>query len=133
MAAIVLFDGSCDLCNGTVQFILRHDEPGRFRFASQQSPAGRALLDRHGVAPLPDTVVVIDGDRVLVRSDAVVHILRGLGGVWPAIAGLARLVPRRVRDGAYDLVARHRHRIPKGPAKCLIPSPEHAGRFLDGG
>jgi predicted DCC family thiol-disulfide oxidoreductase YuxK len=132
MAAIVLFDGACDLCNGTVRFILRRDAPGRFRIASQQSIVGRELLDQHGLTTAqPQTVVVIDADQVLTRSDAVIHILRRLGGGWRFVAVLGRFVPRPLRDAGYNLIARHRHVFLRGPASCMIPSPEHAGRFLD--
>jgi predicted DCC family thiol-disulfide oxidoreductase YuxK len=132
VATIVLFDGVCDLCNGTVRFILRRDEQSRFLFASLQSTAGRALLDQHAAAAsLPDSVVVIEDGAVLTRSDAAIHILRGLGGVWRLMAMLGRLVPRPVRDSGYDLIARHRHRFFRGPARCLNPRPERAGQSLD--
>ena len=133
MAAIVLFDGACDLCNGTVRFILRRDAPGRFQFASQQSAPGQALLEQHGfAAPVPESVVVIDGEHVFTRSSAIIHILRGLGPAWRLVAAIGRLVPRPLRDAAYDLIARHRHLLGESN-RCLIPAPEHRGRFLDAG
>jgi predicted DCC family thiol-disulfide oxidoreductase YuxK len=82
MKTLVLFDGVCNLCNGTVQFIIRHDKAGRFQFASQQSEAGQRILQQHGIpteAALADSVVVIEEGRVWLESDAALHILYRLG------------------------------------------------------
>ncbi|RDI96272.1 thiol-disulfide oxidoreductase DCC family protein [Meiothermus sp. QL-1] len=130
---VVLFDGVCNLCNGVVRFILRHDPEGRFRFAAQQSEVGQALLRRYGLGgtPLADSVVVIEGNRVYLESDAALAILRRLPGYAWLYA--LRHLPRPLRDGLYRLVARHRYRIFGRQEACWRPTPELKERFLDGG
>lgn len=133
MKTLVLFDGVCNLCNSTVQFIIRHDKSGRFQFASQQSEAGQRLLYRHGIpteAALADSVVVIEREKVWLESDAAFHILYRLGGVWSILAVLWFL-PKRLRDWAYRLVAKNRYRLFGRRESCMVPTPELKKRFLD--
>ncbi|HEU4743518.1 MAG TPA: thiol-disulfide oxidoreductase DCC family protein [Meiothermus sp.] len=134
MKTIVLFDGVCNLCHGTVQFILRHDPQARFQFASQQSEAGQRLLAAHGLSTaqaLADSVVVLEGERVYLESDAALHILHQLGGVW-GWAYLLRWIPKPWRDRIYRWVARHRYRIFGNRESCMVPTPALSSRFLDG-
>ncbi|MBX2927490.1 MAG: thiol-disulfide oxidoreductase DCC family protein [Saprospiraceae bacterium] len=127
---ILLFDGECNLCNGTVQFILRRDPAGRFRFASLQSDAGRELLLRHGLdTESISTVVLIADDKAYTRSDAGLGIARRLGGLWPVLyAGM--IVPRFIRDRIYNFIARNRYRWFGKRESCYTPTPELRGRFL---
>jgi predicted DCC family thiol-disulfide oxidoreductase YuxK len=128
--AVVLFDGVCNLCNGSVQFIVRHDPEGRFRFASLQSEAGQALLRRHGMDPAElSSVVLVEGGRAHTRSDAALRIAGGLPGAWKA-AGALRAVPRPLRDLVYGWVARNRYRWFGKQDACMIPTPELRARFL---
>jgi len=126
----VLFDGECNLCNGAVQFVLRRDPKARFRFASLQSAAGRAVLaaTRHGT--LPDSIVLVHDGRVLVKSAAALAIARGLRWPWPLLT-VFWLVPYPVRDLVYDWVARHRHRWFGRRQECWVPTPALRERFLD--
>ncbi|WP_395334807.1 thiol-disulfide oxidoreductase DCC family protein [Novosphingobium sp. BL-8H] len=127
---IILFDGECVLCSANAQFILTHDKARRYRLAPMQGEVGAALFRRHGVDPDdPDTILLIDGDRVLRDSDAVLSIYTGLGWPW-RIAGLALLVPRWMRDPVYRWVARNRYRIFGRRETCWIPSDEHADRIM---
>lgn len=130
-SATVLFDGVCNLCNASVQFIVRRDPTGRFRFASLQSEAGRRLLEEHRLPTdeLSTVVVVADG-RAYTRSDAALRVARGLGGAWPALAAL-RLVPRPLRDAVYGLVARNRYRWFGRREACMLPTAEERSRFLE--
>lgn len=130
-AAVVLFDGVCNLCSASVRFVVRRDPAGRFRFASLQSAAGRELLLRHGLDPDDlHSVVLVEGGRAYTRSDAALRIARGLRGAWPLL-GLLRAVPRPVRDGAYRLVAANRYRWFGKRDACMLPSPGLRGRFLE--
>jgi predicted DCC family thiol-disulfide oxidoreductase YuxK len=131
-SAILLFDGVCNLCNALTNFVIRHDPPpARFRFAALQSATGRRLLERHGL-PLdePASFVVIDRGRALVRSAAVLRVLRILGLPW-SLASLLVLVPRAWRDRAYDALARRRYRWFGRRESCIVPTPEIRARFLD--
>jgi predicted DCC family thiol-disulfide oxidoreductase YuxK len=129
---IVLFDGVCNLCTGSVLFILRRDPEERYRFASLQSEQGSALAREYAIpAGELTSVVLIEGGRAYQRSDAALRIARRLSGGWPAL-WLLRFVPRAIRDAVYDLVARNRYRWFGRQESCMIPTPELRARFLDG-
>ena len=128
----MLFDGVCNLCNAAVQFVLRRDRKARFRFAALQSPAGRRLLAEHGlpIPDEPDTMVLIEGDRVLVRSSAALGATKYLRFPWP-LARVGFVVPRLLRDAIYRLVARNRYRWFGKTEQCRIPTPDLRARFLE--
>ena len=127
---ILLFDGVCNLCHGTVRFVLEHDRAARFRYAPLQSELARALLAPHGLdAGALDTVVLVDAAGAHVRSDGALRTLRALGAPWSWLAVLA-LVPRPLRDAVYDFVARHRYRWFGKKDACPLPKPEWTDRFL---
>lgn len=128
---ILLFDGVCNLCNAAVQWVLKRDRSNVFRFAALQSETGRTLLQRAGLsADNFDTVVLVEDDRVFTRSDAALEVARRLGGWWPALA-VFKLVPRFIRDGVYNWVARHRYRWFGRREACMLPRPEWKERFLE--
>jgi predicted DCC family thiol-disulfide oxidoreductase YuxK len=129
-APILLFDGVCNLCNHSVQWVIARDRSARFRFASLQSDAGRALLAQRGL-PLDalDTVVLLDGKVHFTKSDAAIETARRLGGAWSAAVAL-KLVPRRLRDAAYDWIARNRYARWGRRDACWVPTPELRERFL---
>jgi predicted DCC family thiol-disulfide oxidoreductase YuxK len=128
----LFYDGSCALCHGAVRFLLAEDPEGRaFRFAPLDSAAFRSAAAAETRATLPDSLVVAASDgRLLTRSAGVLHLLQRLGGVWRILAVLGRAVPRPLRDGAYDLVARVRYRVfgRKDEACPLVP-PALRARF----
>jgi predicted DCC family thiol-disulfide oxidoreductase YuxK len=127
---IILFDAECVLCSANAQFILNHDTARRYRLASMQGEVGAELFRRHGIDPTdPDTILVIDGERVLRDSDAVLSIYAGLGWPW-RIAAAVRMVPRPLRDPVYRWVARNRYRIFGRRDRCWLPRPEDADRVL---
>lgn len=127
---IIVFDAECILCSANAQFVLTHDRAGRFRLASMQGEAGSALFRRHGIDPAdPDTLIVVDGDRVLRDSDAILSIYAGLGWPWRAVS-IFTLVPRFVRDRIYRFIARNRYRLFGRRETCWLPAPEHRARML---
>jgi len=129
----ILFDGVCNLCNGFVQFVIRHDPEGRFRFAALQSEAARALLAAQGhPAPPPtdpESVLLLSGGRLYSHSTAVLRIARRLGGVW-RLAVVGAVLPRAWRDALYRWVARHRYRWFGRQESCLLPTPALQSRFM---
>ncbi|WP_151088140.1 thiol-disulfide oxidoreductase DCC family protein [Hymenobacter baengnokdamensis] len=131
--ATILFDGVCNLCNGFVQFVIRHDPQGRFRFAALQSAAGQALLAAHGVAASaltsPESVILVEDNQVYSHSAAVLRIAGQLGWPW-RLAGAGWLLPGAWRDGLYRYVARHRYRWFGRQESCLLPTPALKQRFL---
>ena len=130
MSATILFDGVCNLCNGFVQFVIARDPHARFRFAALGSPAAEEMLRRADVAgPVPDSIVLIEGERAWFRSDAALRIARGLPFPWP-LASACLIVPRFIRDAVYDAIARRRYRWFGRRDTCMVPTPELTSRFL---
>jgi len=133
---ILLYDGVCGLCHRSVQFVLRHDAAGRFRFAALQSAFAAGILSRYGRDPRDlDTVYLLldeggANERLLCRSDAILAVLRELGGPW-ALLATARVLPRTLRDRAYAFLARRRYRWFGRSDQCLLPRAEVRSRFLD--
>jgi predicted DCC family thiol-disulfide oxidoreductase YuxK len=126
----VLFDGVCNLCNGTIRFIIERDPHARFQFAPLQSPAADRLIGAHvDRASLPDSVVLLDDGRIHVRSAAALRIARQLRFPWP-LAWIFILVPRPIRDWVYDVIARHRYRWFGKRDECMVPTPDLRNRFL---
>ena len=129
---IVFYDGHCGLCHRWVKFVVPRDPAGRFRFAPLQGDTVAELLDEPTRAALPDSIVLRDPDGVLrYKSEAVLAILRGLGGGWWALAELMGVIPWPIRDLGYDMVARVRHRVFKRPEEaCPLMPAELRDRFL---
>jgi len=127
---LILFDGVCVLCNGSMQFILKHERAAEFRFAAVQSDAGRRALAAHGQPTEDwDSVVVVDGPAVYLKSDAAIRIAGDLRAPWSWLRFLA-ILPRGLRDWFYDRVARNRYRLFGRYDQCRIPTAEERGRFL---
>jgi predicted DCC family thiol-disulfide oxidoreductase YuxK len=128
--SILLFDGDCNLCNHIVQFIIRRDPKGRFKFASLQSEKGQALLTR---SRLPtgenDSVVYLKGDQFYVKSTAVIRVLTELGGILK-LAHIFVIFPKSFRDFIYDRMAKSRYRVFGKSDSCPIPDPDLQSRFL---
>ena len=112
-AEYLFYDGHCGLCHRAVKFVLKHDHGGRaFRFAPLQGSTFLARVAEQQRVGLPDSVVVLTRDgELLVRSAAFLHIFRRLGGGWSALAAVLGVIPRGLRDWAYDFVARIRYRV----------------------
>lgn len=128
---IVVFDAQCLLCNGWVQFLLRHDRAGRIRFASMQGATGRQLLAGAGLSVQGlQTLLVVDGARSWQHTAAILRLLHALGWPW-RLAWVGWLVPAPLRDALYRWVARHRYRIWGRSESCMVPTAETAARFLD--
>jgi predicted DCC family thiol-disulfide oxidoreductase YuxK len=127
---VVLFDGECNLCHGAVQFIVRRDPRARFRFAALQSAAAARLLAAAGAGPIGDTMALVQGGAVHVRSGAALRIARGLRFPWPLLA-VFLIVPAPLRDLVYRFVARHRFRWFGRRELCWLPTPALRARFLD--
>ena len=126
----ILFDGVCNLCNTLVQFVIRYDAAGQFRFASLQSDSGQTLLTQHGLRTSDfDTFVYIRNDTAYTQSTAGLLVLRDLGGGWQLLY-LLIIVPRFIRDAVYKLIARNRYRFFGRQDACMIPTPELKSRFL---
>lgn len=133
---LVLYDGVCGLCNGLNQFLLKRDLNNHFRFASLQSEFAASLLERYDIDAVDlDTVYVVadygqSSQRLLARSDAILHVLGRLGGVW-GLLRIGRALPKSLRDALYNVVARNRYRVFGKYDVCLMPEERYRKKFLD--
>ena len=127
---ILLFDGVCNLCNASVQLIIRIDKKGVLKFASLQSETGQTLLRKFNL-PTENfkTLVLVTGDKYFVKSDVVLEISKLLGGNWRFFYVL-KIIPKPIRDFLYSLVSKNRYKIWGKRDYCMMPTPELKQRFL---
>lgn len=128
---VILYDGYCNLCSGTVQFLLKRDKKKKFRFASLQGTYAQHLREQ---IPLPlqnrNSFIVLQDGRIRTRSGGALHVIRHLGGLWP-LAFLFILTPSFIRDAVYDWIAKNRYRWFGKNESCWIPDPAWRDRFMD--
>lgn len=131
MKGIILFDGVCDLCTSTVQFIIKRDPQAKFKFTSLQGDAGKRYLKEYSLDDELNSLVFIDSRKNIVytKSTAALLICRELSGpvrfLYPLI-----LVPRPLRDFVYRIIANNRYKWFGKKEECLLPSPELNDRFI---
>ena len=134
---ILFYDGSCGLCQRTVRWMLRHDSQGRLHFAPLQQPLASEVFTRHALDVQHTNSAVLvthfgePAERVVMRSGAILGCLGVLGGRWALLAAIARLVPRALRDGVYNWLARNRHGLFAIGESCPLPTADERARFLD--
>jgi predicted DCC family thiol-disulfide oxidoreductase YuxK len=142
MGAVVLFDGVCNFCDASVNFVIEHDREGYFKFAPLQSETGRELAAKHGLESggtkadsqadglIPiDSVILIENGRAFTHSTAALRIAKRLGGIWSWAYALI-VVPKPIRDFLYRLLARYRYSFFGRKDQCTLPTPEIRARFL---
>jgi predicted DCC family thiol-disulfide oxidoreductase YuxK len=128
--AIVLFDGICNFCNSSVQFIINRDPKAYFRFASMQGETGQKILRDQQLPDYMGSFVLIENGRTYIRSTAALRICKHLNGIWK-IGILFLAIPSPVRDIIYNFIAHNRYKWFGKSDSCMIPSPEERNRFLD--
>lgn len=128
---LILFDGVCKFCNASINLIIRNDSKNIFYFATIQSSAGNTILTQLGFDPQsPTTFVYLKNGTVYTQSNAALEIASCLKPPMSYLAVL-KIIPRFLRDWAYQLVAHNRYRILGRNDSCMIPSKELQSRFLD--
>jgi len=127
---IILFDGVCNLCNSSVQFILKRDPAGKFKFAPLQGETGQRLLKKHGISTDINSIVLIEHEKVFIKSNAAIRVGRQLTGAWK-MASAFNIIPRFIRDFLYDIVANNRYKWFGKTESCILPSPKWKNRFLE--
>lgn len=125
---ILFFDGVCNLCNGLVRFIIKHDRRARIKFAPLQSDLARRMLSSYCIAQ-PDSVIYLTEGKCLTKSSAILRMFHDMEGGWKILYGFV-VLPRFLRDFIYDVIARYRYRIFGRRESCMIPSPGVKDRFL---
>ncbi len=128
--AVLFFDGVCVLCSGFMQFVLRHDKEGLFRYATAQSELGQAVYRGYGLDGLNLTTnILVWRGKAHFKSGAFIKALRLLGVPW-SLAVVLNVVPTALRDRLYDPIARNRYRWFGERPSCYLPRPEESERFL---
>ncbi len=129
---LILFDGVCNLCNASVQYVIRHDPHDRFRFASLQGKVGQQIISEHKIdTSKTDSILLYSNDGQLWnKSTAALKIASKLG--FPRnLAALFFIVPSFIRNGVYDYIAKNRYKWYGKKEACMIPTPELKSKFLD--
>lgn len=130
MGAIVLFDGVCNFCNASVNFVIERDKAGYFKFAPLQSEIGEELAAKHGIDKIDtDSVIVVENEKSYAHSSAAMRIAKELDGIWSALY-IFVVVPKPIRDFFYKLFAKNRYRLFGKQEACMMPTPEIRARFL---
>ena len=128
---IILFDGVCNLCNGAITFIIQRDKKDIFRYAPLQSEIGKELAAKHHIdLDKVDSIILVSEDKAYAKSTAALRIAKQLSAGWPLLA-VFLILPRFLRDGVYDFIARNRYKWFGKKEACMIPTPELKSKFLD--
>lgn len=128
---LILFDGVCNLCNGAIQFIIKHDKEDVFRYAALQSDIGKKLIEERNIdTENVDSILLIEqGVAYYNKSDAALQIGKHLKG-YRTISGILYLIPSGLRNNVYDFIARNRYKWYGKREQCMIPTPELKAKFL---
>jgi predicted DCC family thiol-disulfide oxidoreductase YuxK len=128
---VILFDGVCNLCNGAVQYVIRHDPDAFFRFASLQGEAGQKLLKQYDLPTNNFTsFVLVQNGKVYLRSTAALTVAKQLKGLSKLLYGFI-IVPAFIRNAVYNFIAKHRYKWFGEKDHCMIPTPALQSRFLN--
>ena len=130
MERIILFDGVCNLCNSSVQVIIKKDPAGKFKFASLQGDAGQKLLKKHGISTDINSFVLIENEKIYMKSNAALCVGKQLNGAWK-LAPVFFIIPRIIRDYLYDIIAKNRYKWFGKKESCMLPSPAWKNKFLE--
>jgi predicted DCC family thiol-disulfide oxidoreductase YuxK len=129
-SAVILFDGVCNLCNASVNFILDRDLKRHFKFGALQSDEGMALLKKYNLSgDYLDSIVLLEGGVVYTNSTAALRVARRLSGAWPLMYGFI-IIPEIIRNPVYNWIARNRYKWFGKQDVCRMPTPETRARFI---
>jgi len=128
---IILYDGMCNLCSESVQFVLKRDPKLKFRYASLQGIFGQEVAKKYQLPPGEfDSFLLLEGEKIYKRSTAALRVLKRLNGLWPLLYGLI-IVPPFIRNAIYDWIAANRYKWFGKKNECWIPRPEWKEVFID--
>lgn len=129
--SIILFDGVCNLCNGAVLFVIRHDKKNQFVFASLQSEEGKKILADYNLDKNEmNSFILVENGKAYERSSAALNVVKKLNGLWSFLYGFI-IVPKFIRDGIYNIIAKKRYQWFGRKDECMIPTPELHAKFLN--
>lgn len=129
--SIILFDGVCNLCNASVNFVVKHDKKEQFLFASFQSDAAKEIMLHFNLKNLKlDSIVLIEGEKIYEKSTAILKIARHLNNGSKFLYFFI-VIPKSIRNWLYNAIAKHRYLLFGKRESCMVPSLELKKRFLD--
>ena len=127
---VILFDGVCNFCDASVNFIIDHDPKRHFKFTAQQLDAGQEILRKNGLDPAKlDTLVLSEDGKIYTRSTAALRIAKKLSGGWKLFYVFI-LIPRPIRDVFYNLFAQYRYKLFGKKEACRVPTATERARFI---
>lgn len=128
---IILFDGVCNLCNASIQFVIKHDQKDAFRFAALQSETGKKMTsERHiDTAVIDSIVLIVPGVAYYTKSTAALKVGKSFGGLW-SLLGIIEWIPEKIRNMVYDFIAKNRYKWYGKREACMVPTPELKAKFL---
>ena len=128
---IILFDGICNLCNSSVQYVIKHDKKDVFRFVAIQSELGQRIINHIGISKrhIDSIILYIPGRAYFYKSTAALEIAKRLGGIF-TYTTIFRIIPSGIRDVLYDYVAKNRYKWYGKKESCMVPTPELKSKFL---
>ena len=128
---VILFDGICNLCSGSVQFIIKHDSKRQFRYASLQSDFGRQIMQHFGLpANELNSFILLEDEKIYTKSTGALRVAKKLNGLWPVLYAFI-IVPPFVRNAVYSFIAKNRYKWFGKKEACWLPTPELKSLFLD--
>lgn len=118
---VILFDGVCNLCNGSVQKIIAADPKKQFRFASLQGSFGQQVLKQFHLPPSEfSSFILLENNQIFTKSTGALKVARRLSGAWPLFYAFI-IVPQFIRDGVYNIIARNRYKWFGKKESCMVP------------
>ena len=126
---IILFDGVCNLCNSTVNFLIKYDKKDILHFAALQTTVSEKIIKEYKIEESNNSVIFIKQNHVFYKSDAIIEITKLING-WPKIALIGIVLPKFIRNFLYDLIAKNRYKIFGKKIACALPSKKNEHKFI---
>jgi predicted DCC family thiol-disulfide oxidoreductase YuxK len=128
---VILFDGFCNLCSATVQFVIKRDKQNKFKFASLQSPFGQSILNRFKLSQHDlNSFILYKNGKIYLRSTGALLVAKELSAAWPLLSTFI-IVPPLLRDGVYNFISKNRYRWFGKKNECWLPTPSLREKFID--
>ena len=128
--SIILFDGVCNFCDASINFVIERDKKGKFKYASLQSEVGEKYLNKFGLYTQSyDSFILVEGDKYYTKSSAALRVTKDMTGLWPMLYAFM-VIPKVMRDAVYSLIAKNRYKWFGKKDECMLPSPEVRALFL---